>query len=123
MFAAARHALVHTFTTLAVLLGMVALGFGHHLKTSDAPLDAATLAFVEAGGLLSDICDEGTGDHAGLADCPVCQLAGGLMLPAPLTHCAKITLSHSDALWPRTDIHPVQHHSSGANSSRAPPRA
>ena len=123
MFADARRFLTHALTTLAVLLGMVSLGFGHHLKSGDVPLDPAVQAFLDAGGLLSDLCDEGTGDHSDRADCPMCQLAGGLMLPDPAAQSAPIGLQLSLAMWPQGDAHRVSHHFDAANSSRAPPHA
>ncbi|MEM6588111.1 MAG: hypothetical protein AAF641_06655 [Pseudomonadota bacterium] len=123
MLTAVRHFFVHALTTLAVLAVMVSLGFGHHLRTSDAPPDPAAQAFLDAGGSLSDLCDEGTGEHAKHVECPMCQLAGGLMLPTPGAHCVHIIQAHTNTVWPQAEGIARQHQLAAANKSRAPPRA
>ena len=57
---------------LAIVLGLVGVGFAHRTAVE---ADPELLAFFEAGGTLADICDEsGSQSHSGDRGCDACRL-------------------------------------------------
>ncbi|MEL7255895.1 MAG: hypothetical protein AAGL23_17095 [Pseudomonadota bacterium] len=125
MFAAVRHPMAHVLTTLAVLLALVTLGFGHAAHAghafSQASLDPSARAFVEAGGSLSDACGEDHGQDLDLAACPVCQLVKAFDTPEAATQGVSVVLRAASVEWhpPATQSMPPRPHL--GHSSRAPP--
>ena len=93
------HSLRGALGALMVLVMAVGLGLAgarHHV--GDPGLEAAKVAYVLAGGDLSDICgDLGGGDHP---DCPLCHLVATADLrdPAALLRDADLRLLASVVL-------------------------
>ncbi|MEP3687362.1 MAG: hypothetical protein ABJN05_09735 [Sulfitobacter dubius] len=81
MTAASRISSLRVTLTLLLVLAFASLPFAHR-STAQTQQDPAFIAFIQAGGTLSDLCDgplDGQG-HAAL-DCEACRIVSALMLP------------------------------------------
>ena len=66
----------------ALLVAMGSVGFAH--RSSVPEMDAELLAYLEAGGSLSDICgDLGEDGPGGAERCEACRLLSAFHLPPP----------------------------------------
>ncbi|MEO0370508.1 MAG: hypothetical protein AAF231_03540 [Pseudomonadota bacterium] len=113
----------HVMTSLVMVLALATLGFGHQIHAEHASLDPDVVAFLNAGGDLSDFCGEGTSGTDDLGDCPVCQLTLGFAVPDLAAQQPAIALHASNADWTQTRSLCPQHRFDAAHQSRAPPRA
>jgi hypothetical protein len=68
---------------LAVVLAMafVLLGFGHQ-QGQTASFDPQLAAYLQAGGVMDDLCSDTDSPDPMAAPCPVCTLAQTMALPA-----------------------------------------
>ena len=74
--------LIRLSLILAIGAGLVGAGFAHR---SAAPVDADLLAFIEVGGTLDDLCDDGGPiTHWGDTGCEACRLSDTAHVPKPL---------------------------------------
>ena len=82
MTAASRISSLWVALTLLLVLALASLPFAHR-ATAQTQQDPAFIAFIQAGGTLSDLCDgplDGQ-SHAAL-DCEACRIVNALILPA-----------------------------------------
>ena len=94
MSAVSRISSLRVSLTLLLLLALASLPFAHR-ATAQVQQDPAFIAFIQAGGTLSDLCDgplEGQ-NHAAL-DCEACRIVNALILPNP-----------ADVFLPRAALH------------------
>ena len=83
MSAVSRISSLRVSLTLLLVLALASLPFAHR-ATAQVQQDPAFIAFIQAGGTLSDLCDgtlEGQ-NHAAL-DCEACRIVNALILPTP----------------------------------------
>src|SRR6056297_2860840 len=72
--------LMRYLTVLALLVAFATAGLSHR-AASQLP-DPDLVAYVQAGGVLSDICgDADGGAHPGASTCEACRLVGVAVLP------------------------------------------
>lgn len=72
--------LMRYLTVLALLVAFATAGLSHR-AASQLP-DPDLVAYVQAGGALSDICgDADGGAHLGASTCEACRLVGVAVLP------------------------------------------
>ena len=114
--------LMKSVVVLTMLLSLSVLGFGPrtHAEHSGS-IDAATLAFLNAGGDLSDICEDGGDESEAVATCPVCTLANGFHMPSSGADnvCAPQDYEMATLVFdPSVVVHRQLDHS---RSTRAPP--
>lgn len=115
--------LSRVLTTFAVLVGLALLGFAGHGHSHDRAglLDQSALAFLEAGGQLSDICEDSPGDTQSPGGCPLCHLVGGWHVPAHGAQGFNAFATYETAQWSKTQRWPSSGLIDAAYSSRAPP--
>ncbi len=83
MSAASRISSLQVTLTLWLVLALASLPLAHR-ASAKTQQDPAFIAFVQAGGTLSDLCNGPLGGqgHAAL-DCEACRIVGALILPTP----------------------------------------
>ncbi len=105
----------------ALAVALVATGFANRVPATG---DDAVLAYVLAGGTLSDICGDADGD--GLpdhGDCPACHIVGAAALPS-----ADLGLRDADLIFVAAIVAPRESRAvravlDPARGLRAPPLA
>ena len=83
MSAVSRISSLRVYLTVLLVLALASLPFAHR-ATAQVQQDPAFIAFIRAGGTLSDLCDGPLErqNHAAL-DCEACRIVNALILPTP----------------------------------------
>ena len=109
---------------LTMLVALLMLSFGHRHQDSHANLlDASTLAFLNAGGQLADICEDSEHDPEMGAACPVCTLAGGFYIPPAQGSAVIAPQSFQMVAMAAGQSQSVPNNMDYAHATRAPPLA
>ncbi|MFG6559755.1 polyketide synthase [Sulfitobacter sp. 1A15299] len=83
MSAVSRISSLRVSLTLLLLLALASLPFAHR-ATAQVQQDPAFIAFIQAGGTMSDLCDGPLeGQSHGALDCEACRIVNALILPSP----------------------------------------
>ena len=99
-----KQPLANRLAAALVALALAVLGFAHSTAPA-APSDPMMAAYLQAGGVLDDLCvaDPGNSDHNLYQDCPVCALTKAFALaasttaPRPGTRLVAMPLPHAVA--------------------------
>jgi cytochrome c5 len=116
-----RLSLARPLLALALTIALVALGMGH--RYADPAQSAALEAYALAGGDISGLCGGADGKAMAGGHCPVCHVAGAMMLPDPaLPVQAAVFGRYAEVtLPPQAAVRAVAR--DPANGLRAPPLA
>lgn len=116
-----RLSLARPLLALALTIALVALGMGH--RYGDPAQSAALEAYALAGGDLADLCGGADGKAMAGGHCPVCHVAGTMLLPDPSmpVQAAGFGRFAEISVMPQTASHPRAR--DPANGLRAPPVA
>ena len=83
MSAVSRISSLRVSLTLLLVLALASLPFAHR-ATAQVQQDPAFIAFIQAGGTRSDLCDGPLESHNHAAlDCEACRIVNALILPTP----------------------------------------
>ena len=109
---------------LTMLSAFLLLSFGHRHQDSHANLlDASTLAFLNAGGQLADICEDSEHGPETGTECPVCTLAGAFCIPSARGSGVLAPQSFQTVALVASQSQSVPNHIDYAHATRAPPLA
>ena len=109
---------------LTMLVAFLLLSFGHRHQDSHANLlDASTLAFLNAGGQLADICEDSEHGPEMGTECPVCTLAGAFCIPPAQGSAVPAPQSFRTVALVAGQSQSVPNHMDFAHATRAPPLA
>ncbi len=117
-------ALARTTIFLLSAIGLLLGGLAHrHMPTAAQISQSADLA--EMGLTLADLCIAPGNADGGLdaGDCPACNLAGSLLLPAPLPGFAEMELRAAAAILVPAHMRGFGRTTNPATPVRAPPLA
>lgn len=114
-----RLSLARPLLALALTIALVALGMGH--RYADPAQSAALEAYAMAGGDLADLCGGADGKAMAGGHCPVCHVAGTMLLPDPVlpVQAAVFGRYAEIAVTQQAAVHPKAR--DPANGLRAPP--
>lgn len=114
-----RLSLARPLLALALTIALVALGMGH--RYADPAQSAALEAYAMAGGDLADLCGGADGTTMAGSHCPVCHVAGAMLLPDPVlpVQAAVFGRYAEIAVTQQAAVHPKAR--DPANGLRAPP--
>lgn len=85
------HHLSRQLTTIILVCAFVLLGFAH--KNIQPPLTPELVAYVAAGGSISDICGgDHQSEHEDATNCEACRIGDCLMMMQGSDHIASVEL-------------------------------
>lgn len=102
--------------TFLLALALASIPFAH--RSQAAPLqDPSFVAFVQAGGDLSDLCSGSPQDHRpGTSGCEACRLVNAVILPTPV----EMLIAPRRSAETKRPLPHARHHS-GAPAAAPPP--
>ena len=97
------HMMIRLTLLLGIALGLVGVGFAHRTA---APIDPQLFAFMEVGGTLADLCDDGAPiTHWGDGGCEACRLTDNALGPPAMELAPLVVARLTDAGRPDPVIH------------------